>query len=145
MQTTRTALAAMLALVLPLVGGCDLLALLTAGATSPEPSISPPADVRTVDIPPGYDGPLGEPPAYTTPLHEGPLPGWPTGDDGIVLRVDINDGYHRSEIISVDTRGWVVRAAQTDVYSSTDDYTTWRLSRRGLRRLLTTVDRSGLR
>jgi hypothetical protein len=94
-------------------------------------------------------------PATTTALPTAPAPlldphaqtidGWPVSADGIVLRVDLHDGYERSEIISFAADGWVVRAAETDVFASTEDHTTWRLNREGLRRVLARLDALGVR
>lgn len=130
-----------------LVGGCSLL---QTQSDAPSPSFlkpsSPPPSSIVMSSPDQlcYDDRFTAPTACGPRVYEGPLPDWPADRNGIVLEVDIFGGYERAEVISIDKHGWVVRAAQDDVFGSVDDYTTWRLNKNGLRKILTMVDRSGL-
>jgi hypothetical protein len=80
------------------------------------------------------------------PVVPGPrVLGWEVGDNGVLLRVAVNEGYDRGEIVSFDREGWVVRLADTSVFGTKEDYTTWRLDRAGLRRVLRAFDELGVR
>ena len=65
---------------------------------------------------------------------------WPVDETGVVLRVDVHAGFARSGIVSFEADGRVVRAADTSVHASVDDYATWRISRAGLERVLRAFD-----
>ncbi len=145
MRRTVAALSATLILGI-LVGGCSLL---QTQSDAPSPSfLEPSYPPRSIVLPSPqelcYDDRSGTAVSCGPRVYEGPLPSWPADKDGIVLEVDIYEGFERAEVISIDKRGWVVRAAQDDVFSSVDDYTTWRMDKRELRRLLTMIDDSGL-
>lgn len=129
MRLLRTALGGT---IVVLLSGCA--PYLVYKATEPEPS--PPRDlvvpegIRPDDLfPPG--------PAVN---------GWEVGTNDVVLRVDVKEGYGgRSELVSFDRHGWVVRAADTSVFGTKEDYTTWRIDRAGLAAVLDAFDRLGVR
>ncbi|MGH3330630.1 MAG: hypothetical protein ACRDPJ_04905 [Nocardioidaceae bacterium] len=94
--------------------------------------------------------PSGPEPAYSVPSGSAlstlsPDGAWQPDVNGVVLRVDVHEGYDRSEIVSFAQDGTVVRAAETNVYASVDDYTTWRIDQAGLQRVLRAFDELDVR
>ncbi len=94
--------------------------------------------------------PSGPEPAYSVPSGSAlptlsPDGAWRPDVNGVVLRVDVHEGYDRSEIVSFAQDGTVVRAAETNVYASVDDYTTWRIDPAGLQRVLRAFDELDVR
>ena len=98
-----------------------------------------------------YEAAKPEPSPPEGPLHRytpddlfppGPsVGGWQIGSGAVVLSLGIKEGYAgRDEIVSFDRDGWVVRAADTSVFGTKEDYTTWRIDRAGLRRVLAAFD-----
>jgi hypothetical protein len=128
MRLPRTALGGVL--VVLLTGCAPYLAYEAA-----EVEATPPDDVLTHRYTPDDLFPPGP-----------TVAGWEIGRNDVVLTLGVKEGYGgRDETVSFDSHGWVVRAADTSVFGTKEDYTTWRIDRTGLRKVLAAFDRLGVR
>jgi len=122
----------------------------------PTPSIDPrildglqgvepfPFPDRPWDPQPGFPEPTPEPP--------GPVPrsfaGWTVGADGTLARIVLTETPGEPRIVSLvleDGHGRVVSAADTSVFMSRRDLTTWRLTKAQLATALGALDAAGVR
>ena len=63
--------------------------------------------------------------------------------DGVLFRLSVRGGGN-DVMLSLEEDGRVVRVDDTSVFSSTADYTTWRLSPAGVARMVEAVENSGV-
>lgn len=71
--------------------------------------------------------------------------GWQVGPDGTVARIVVSEGPGRQRMVSFTATGRVVSAADTSVFISRRDLTTWRLTRTQLATALRALDAAGVR
>ncbi|MFP5252849.1 MAG: hypothetical protein ACLGH4_03530 [Actinomycetes bacterium] len=102
------------------------------------------------------DVPFYDPPGQEVPLPDAPgqgldrseprtVAGWPVALDGSLVRVVLTDGPGAQRMVSLTADGRVVSAADTSVYLSRRDLTTWRLTKAQLATALGALDAAGVR
>lgn len=109
-----------MALVGSLLSGCALLPPLLPPTAVQEPPVQP-ADPDSAD-------------------SADSVAGWPVGEHGVLVRLAISEGYDHSAMVTFAADGRVVRVGDTSVLASVEDFTTWRIDRAGLRKVLRAFD-----
>lgn len=122
----------------------------------PSPSSIDPDVLRNLRTYPQAPMPVPVDPLPEFPLPDGPyaspdrgeprsVAGWPVALDGSVVRIVLTEGPGAQRMVSLTADGRMVSVADTSVFMSRRDLTTWRLTRTQLATALGALDAAGVR